>query len=187
MTNLIISFILTHGAFLGSFNWTTNGSGDDALGGQVQFTAKTCKNYDIIQAARLTNDNKTDFIWTGSDAPRNQMKSKNKFFIDHKTSGCVKGKSCSPYFGDHWKTGHQKGHKQSPARIEDYPYGWVYFEKIELESCVKCLDNGKFIGCMKWGGVFPVYGDKFILNPSSSNAPSKDFNEALSRFTRYYK
>jgi hypothetical protein len=184
---LILSIIMASGTFSANINWTTNDLGDDVLGGKIAFTAKQCSKYELIQAARVLDNQGQDLVWKMGEQKRNEIKSQNGYFIDHLSFKCQKGKPCSPLYRDHWPSGGQAGSKTHAAKLEDYPFGWSEFSKITLETCAWCSETKTVLGCITWGGEFPLIGSKTITPVHHSSTPSKDFVEALDKFHKFYK
>ena len=117
---------------------------------------------------------------------------KGGHFVDHKAFACVPGASCSPYFRDHWanpresEDGFQLDGRSAPSSLVDYPFGWQILEKISLESCARCVENGKFLGCAEWGARWPIAGRRSITPITIHPKPSNTFLAALRRFEKFY-
>lgn len=165
--------------------WTTNDLGLDVLGSKIEYLDKSCNNYNLIQIAKVTNNKDQNVIWEMGEKPRNLLQSVNGYYIDHLASKCEQNKKCSPFFNDHWKQGGQIGKYLEKAKIEDYPYGWDKIKAINLEICASC--NGTILNCLKYGGEFPMIGNKKIYSIEFNQKPSSDFIEALDKFNIYYK
>ena len=69
----------------------------------------------------------------------------------------------------------------------DASFGWEFFESITLENCAYCVDDKKFMACVKWGGSFLTDGTKNIFPINHTKLPSKTFKGALQKFNDYYK
>jgi hypothetical protein len=166
-------------------SWTLNDLGLDVLGAKIQYMDMKCDNYNLIQIARVIDNNNQNIIWEMGESPRNQLRSVNGYYIDHLANKCTKNSKCSPFFNDHWKEGGMSGNLKQKATIEDYPYGWDKIRSINLEVCGSC--NGKVMNCLKYGGEFPTVGEKKLYKVEFNEKPSEDFNQALKLFNEYYK
>jgi hypothetical protein len=134
------------------------------------------------------------------EAPRNLMRTVEKrvagveggYFLDHDAFKCTAGQPCSPYYRDSWanpresRDGFVAGGHAAVASLVDYPFGWSTFETISLEACARCVDTGRFLGCVKWGGAMPPIGARRVLPIQMSDAPSPTFLAALARFETFY-
>ena len=191
--------------FSASVTWTSDpDTGEDVLRGYVQYTppaaSKSCASIRLIQVARVEVTPGQELQWQGSEENRNQMRTQADpshgiepgYFVDHDAGKCSEEKSCSPYYRDSWpiadesQDGSNIGSTPKIASLVDYPVGWTQFQRITLESCARCVDTGEFYGCVSWGGNWPDTGERAILGPKLSAAPSPTFLASLSAFIRFY-
>lgn len=187
-----------NGSIQAKIIWDKNEFQDDILSGDIKFKpdsrTKDCNNIGFVQIAKLKDNKGNDLSWdqTSGQAARNQIKTKNHWFIDHDATKCEKNKNCSKFFIDHWHNNCSYGSKKSnddimAAQIKDYPFGWVNFSSIELESCAVCKDSNEIYSCVKWGAKWPLIGNKEISSIEVEQSPSNDFIEANNLFDNYYK
>jgi hypothetical protein len=168
----------------------------EPLNGVVKFTPKEnlgCENISVIQIAKVVDNSGNDYEWPLGEAPRNEMRTADGYFVDHEAWGCTNKPSqpCSPYYRDHWpneEDGSQDGSSMvgepvKPTILVDYPYGWEYISRINLEACAMCRATGESL----WGGVWPVVGERDFDIKGSSEEPSETFYQALKLFTKYYE
>lgn len=196
------SFEGSHGLFSADVSWTVNEFKLDVLRGRIEFTpndAVVCPSIRGIQTARVEQAQNQDFHWSGNDAPRNEMKTKDReqrtpgFFVDHDPALCKDGKACSPYYRDSWPNSDESadgfraaGGSAQAASIIDYPYGWTQFEEISLETCMVCDETGQVFGCVDWGAIWPAVGERRLHRPKFHEVPSATFWRALRNFQKYY-
>jgi hypothetical protein len=177
----------------------------DVLRGYVEYSpevdqSRSCTNIRFIQVAKTTQGGGVDYDWPGLEENRNLLRTsgqmgagiKSGYFVDHKASSCSPGMPCSPYFRDHWanqresEDGFQIGERSAAASLVDYPFGWETLEEISLESCARCAETGKFLGCAEWGARWPTQGRRSIVPIRVRATPSKTFLAALRRFEEFY-
>lgn len=185
-----------HGLISATVLWDRNELGDDVLAGDIKFkpdnAIKNCSNISFIQIAKVTNNKGQDLEWSklSGQSQRNEMKTKNKWFVDHDATKCNKNNQCSKFFIDHWHNNCTYGSKSNDsnfiAQMKDYPFGWTEFSQIELETCAVCKDSNEVYTCIKWGASWPLIGEKKISNISIDPKPSSDFLEAVSNFDAFY-
>lgn len=177
---------------------------EDVLRGRVTFTpgrsAPACRSVRFVQAARVETKLGQDLDWPSGEAPRNLMRTRPDaargvvagYFVDHDAYKCAAGRACSPYFRDSWPNPDESADGANTPRpgraasLVDYPFGWSMFERISLESCARCVDDGSYLGCARWGATWPEIGDRLLAQPSAAAAPSPTFLEALKLFGQYY-
>ena len=187
MTSVVINLLLSTGLFTGSVAWQVNDLGLDALGGKIHFQSKACEKYDFIQAAQVLDNNDNPYKWKMGESNRNKVTTSGGWFIDHLAGKCNKGQPCSPIYTAYWPTEGAQGTKMRPSALEDYPFGWTEFKRIYLETCAVCENNKNILGCVVWGGEFPIVGSKNVLEPTANENSSENFNQALNKFNKFYK
>ncbi len=194
---LAASFRVPFGEFATEESWLIDPlTGEDVLRGRVSFTPSAecpaCREIRMVQIARVEKKAGLDIDWGNGQESRNLMRTPDGYFVDHDALKCAPGKTCSPYFRDSWPNpdesadGGSAPPPGSPASLVDYPFGWTYFERISLETCARCVDTGKFLGCATWGGTWPETGDRTLRESAASAAPSPTFIDALRRFETFY-
>lgn len=202
-----ISARLHDGTVDTSVGWTVDTeTGADVLRGWVAYRPDSrsqkasCQRVRFVQVARVERSDEVDYDWKDGEANRNLIRTsadssqgvEGGFFVDHDAFECSPGDHCSPYFRDYWpnpeesQDGVLDGRFSTQASLVDYPFGWENFERIELESCARCADDGRFLGCAKWGGSWPGRGDRAVLPVRINDRPSPTFFEALRRFDDFY-
>lgn len=169
----------------------------DVLVGILSFEpsaeAHACNKIGFIQAAQVKDLKGQDLLWPGTLASRNKMRSSDGYFVDHDSSRCEAGKSCSPFFNDWWpdesrsKTGEVENGVTEPAGMADFPFGWTAFNSIRLEACAVCADDGEVYGCVKWGATWPSDGPRVLETASASEEPSENFIMAVQKFVEFYQ
>lgn len=177
------------GIFSISTYWTETEFSGDALAGKLKFTPHDDECVSgFIQVAKMTDNKGKDLVFkkgSGLEA-RNEVKTLDGSFVDYNPTKCKKGKPCSPYYIEYWPTDGSYSNEVS-ARMADYPFGWEQFSKIELEACAVCKGSEKkVLGCISWGGEFPVVGDKKVSKPTWKTTSSPEFDAALKKFNTYY-
>ncbi|MDE2292402.1 MAG: hypothetical protein KGL53_09990 [Elusimicrobia bacterium] len=177
--------------------WTSDPmTGEDVLHGRPAFMpdparCPACRSIRLVQVARVEVKPGQDYDWTSGEANRNKMRF-GGFFVDHDANKCAQGAPCSPYYRDSWplpdesQDGSNTGGKPVFASLSDYPYGWTQFQRITLETCARCVDTGRFLGCVRWGGEWPETGDRSFVPLTASDAPSAEFLGALRAFQSFY-
>jgi hypothetical protein len=199
------TFPLSRGTFASEESWLSDPTtGDDVLRGRMTFepgkSCPICRNLRIVQVARVEVKLGADLDWASGQQNRNLIRTRPDaargvvagYFIDHDAIKCSPGAACSPYFRDSWpnpdesQDGSKSPQGDAPASLVDYPFGWQNFERISLESCVRCADTGEFLGCVNWGASWPSVGDRALRVPNASEAPSPTFLEALRLFDSFY-
>jgi Domain of unknown function (DUF4157) len=172
--------------------------------GTIKFTPDAtkcpkCKSIRLVQVVRTFEKPGQDYTWSGAEAPREQVKTKEdkkagvkaNYFVDHIAAGCSKGKNCSLYYRDHApnsavsQDGSNDGKTASVASLWDRPSGDAD-DIFEFETCAKCADSGANLACIDWGFQADGKG-QVTLTPSSEHAtPSATFSAATAAFKKYY-
>jgi len=201
-----VSVPLRSGVVAVSVSWTVDDeTSADVLRGHIEYRpiagqCDSCSNIRFIQVAKTERNGGADYDWQGQEKHRNVLRTSSKmgagiqggYFVDHKAFACAPNAPCSPYFRDHWANaresadGFQLDNSSAPASLVDYPVGWDTLEQISLESCARCVESGKFLGCAEWGARWPPQGPRIIAPIRVRETPSKTFLAALRRFEKYY-
>jgi hypothetical protein len=194
------------GVLSASVSWEVDeDTHEDVLRGWVEYRALggpdcDCTSIRFVQVARIRQTDGRDLEWQLGEAPRNLMRTvadrgagvQSGYFLDHDAFKCTAGRPCSPYYRDSWanpresRDGFVIGNHVAAASLVDYPFGWSMFETISLEACARCVDSGRFLGCVTWGGAMPPIGARRVLPIQMSEAPSPTFQAALARFEAFY-
>jgi hypothetical protein len=194
------------GVLSASVSWEVDeDTHEDVLRGRVEYRPLEgpdcdCTRIRFVQIARVRQTDGRDLTWHLGEAPRNLMRTVEErdagveggYFLDHDAFKCTAGRPCSPYYRDSWanpresRDGFVMGRRVATASLVDYPFGWSMFETISLEACARCIDTGRFLGCVKWGGAMPPIGARRVLPIQISDAPSPTFWVALTRFEAFY-
>jgi hypothetical protein len=171
---------------------------NEVMTGRIEFipskTAPACNALSYIQTAQVLDNQGSQYEWTMDDAPRNEMRSHAGYFVDHMTSQCSKGTSCSPFYRDHWpntdegsRDGRVAPNKVESAILTDYPFGWEYISSIRLEACAVCRDTMQVYGCFQWGGHWGLTTDRTFHPVSAARVPSREWRQALEKFSSHYR
>ena len=186
-------FINKEGTYTIALGWVTNDMGEEAFSSHLEFDPKynkfTCPKSGFIQVAKVLDNNKSDFVWdkTSGQELRNQLKTKDGWFVDFNGPNCKKTEAgCSPFYVDHWSSEGQFGDSTQESKMADYPFGWTKFSRIELESCLVCVDDLQVYGCINYGATWDLTKNKEIIHPQWGFA-SSHFMEALKLFRNYFK
>ena len=189
---------LHSGTLLATVRWTfDNDLTADVLRGRVEFRPNArqcaaCLHIRFIQIARTQRNGGAEYTWTGFEENRNQIRTPDGFFVDHRASACTNGEHCSPYFRDSWANpresadGFLRGKSVGAASLVDYPFGWDVMQHISLESCARCVETGEYLGCAKWGAEWKPVSPRRITAIQVEEKPSATFLNALEKFETFY-
>jgi hypothetical protein len=191
---------LPEGSFSVLQEWAQLESGpmfNEVMTGNIAFTpsrsAPVCRSISFVQMAQVLDNHGKNYEWPLDEAPRNTMRSRAGFFVDHLASQCNQGEKCSPFYRDFWpntEEGSKDGSVSSSSTVSavlvDYPFGWEFISSIRLEACAVCRDTMKVYGCFNWGGHWGLTSDRAFHPVSATSTPSAEWNEALQRFNGYY-
>lgn len=200
------SLPVREGVFTGRVKWTYSPeTGTDILLAKISFdpsTTRQCQSLRLVQAARVSRGDGTPFVWVGGLSARNAMSTAKSTFIDHDPATCRKGEPCSPFYRDHWANPQTSQEGQNlkgvsvTSSLEDAPFGWTEYEKIELETCAVCVNQSRIesykinplriMGCFHWSGEFLQVGERNVPKFKASPWPTGEFLESLARFKAYY-
>lgn len=206
-----LELVLDSGTFTLDVDWMFEISrAAEILRGYVEFTphyeAPGCANISLIQAARLDLELYGDSVWGGGEANREKMKTREDqsqqivghYYIDHQANFSPPQSQRSPFFRDSWPNAKEsadgfisKGSTRS-ASLVDYPYGWdsTYgMDRISLETCAVCRENGYIYGCVQWGAQRPLspWSQREVFFPRARSEPTATFSEALRLFKDFYR
>jgi hypothetical protein len=189
---------------LGTFDvlqeWAQLESGpmfNEVMTGRIVFspkpTAPACKAISYIQIARVLDNYGNNYDWPLEESPRNLIRSKRGYFVDHLASQCAQGKACSPFYRDYWPNDEEGSRDGSvgatgttSAILTDYPFGWETIGSIELEACAVCRETSEVYGCFNWGGHWGLTTDRAFHPASATAAPSAEWSSAVNAFRLYY-
>lgn len=186
------------GSFTARVRWTVDPETlNDVLHGALSFIPSpanaACPKIGFVQVAKVSTEDGSPYRWPLGESPRNEQATEAGFFVDHRAATCAKKqKGCSPDFADHWPNdggsafGKVTETNTETAKLEDYPFGWTEFRRIELEACAVCDKSGEVYGCLRWGGEWPATGSRRVLKIRARATPSESFQKALEKFRRYY-
>jgi hypothetical protein len=189
----------SQGRFAIDLSWTNDpDTGEDALRGFIQYIPSAgqpaCSRLTALQIARVKTESGDNLIWeaiTGQSA-RNSIRTADGFFVDHDALKCQPRHSCSPYFRDSWPNASESSDGSisasgaiSPASMIDYPYGWLDFASIELETCMVCATDSRVLDCVSWGARWGNTTPQTFISPVVG-PESATFKEALARFNSFY-
>jgi hypothetical protein len=187
------------GSFAIDLSWINDpDTGEDALRGFIQYNPHAnlpaCPRLTASQIARVKTESGQNLIWdavTGQSA-RNSIRTVDGFYVDHDALKCQPGHRCSPYFRDSWPNANESSDGSismtglaSPASMIDYPYGWLDFASIELETCMICATDSRVLDCVSWGARWGNTTPQTFMAPVVASQ-SASFKEALSRFFSFY-
>jgi len=201
-----VSIRLRSGTLVAAVSWTVDvETAHDVLRGRIEYRPDAdqpgrCSSIRFIQAARLLRNGGGEYEWQGFEEHRNLLRTNSRtdvgiqggYFVDHKASNCAPATPCSPYFRDHWANpsdsgdGYRTWWGAAPASLVDYPFGWDTMEEIALESCARCVETGEFLGCVEWGGRWPMQGDRVVSPIRVRGTPSRTFLAAFRNFENFY-
>ena len=175
------------------------------LAGRIEFhpdprRCPKCKSIRLVQIVRIFTKPGVPFIWTGSEAGRENVKTKEDrkkgieggYFIDHESADCAKGAGCGIYYRDHFtnamlsQDGSNDGRTAVHASLFDAPAGNAD-DIFEFETCARCHDTGKFLGCVDWGFTVDPQGNVTQSPAYRYKGPSATFADALKTFNSYYR
>ncbi|HVA65968.1 MAG TPA: hypothetical protein VNK24_03470 [Elusimicrobiota bacterium] len=191
---------LKDGTWRADVDWSSDPEdGEDVLAAHLAFTpdaaAPVCRSIRIIQVANMQVSPGKPYQWLAlsGETDRNLTRTPAGYYVDHEAANCSKGKPCSPYYRDSWALPDEShdgqnlpGHVVSSS-IADYPFGWGNFDRISLETCARCVDNGQFLGCATWGAFWPLIGNRPPpFTSAAANVPSASFMAALRLFDSFY-
>lgn len=166
-----------------------------------------CKTIRLIQAVRVTNSDGSGYKYPNPDDhyrfPNmrlfNVLKSTNGYAIDHKPGAFLD--RTSPYYNDTSVQGREAADRERRASldgssgIEAQPTSAMIMDtpkfesgvSVTLELVARCVETGEYLDSLTWGYTSKI-GDTvpMPLVPKASPAPSRDFMEALVKFTAFY-
>ncbi|HEY2290598.1 MAG TPA: DUF4157 domain-containing protein [Thermoanaerobaculia bacterium] len=163
-------------------------------------TCPKCNLIRLVQIVRVFEKPGQPYAFTGGEAPREKMKTKEDakkntkagYFVDHFAKKCSEGKGCSIYYRDHApnatksQDGSNDGKTVSKASLWDHPFGDAD-DVFEFETCARCHDTGSYLGCVDWGFTADAAGTATLTSPFEHGVPSSTFDAAIAAFNKYYK
>jgi hypothetical protein len=200
---------LREGTFFIDMKDESHPGGKSGMSGTITFwpnlTAHESSNIRLVQILKDVDlSTGTDYVWTGTDAPRNATETTadpgsmvtGGFGVDHDPSGVSPRTAradprVSPYYRDYWPNvadshdGWKLGNNRQSASLWDYP-GSHGNRKFQFETTARDAHGGHVYGTVKW--TFTITGgalsnEKVTYHDSASS----NYYAALRAFNTYYR
>jgi hypothetical protein len=172
-----------------SVKWTTDpNSQEDVLRSILSYHGNFKeKTYRWVQIARVQLEDDSDYIFQGFQEDRNSVRTKDGFYLDQNYDICrINIDKCSFIYRDHFENPNESAEIDNLSQMADFPFGWRYFKRITLESCLYNTKTKKIMDCVHWGAEWSIQGEQKIFEPKYHATPSPAFIDALNRFKMFY-
>lgn len=164
----------------------------------------------LVQTAdleRLDQPGDPDYVWTGGEANRENVKTDEGTFVDMLHGNLPADRNAEPWYWQGFPTANpdttaQQNHfgwnrgpgDSEPATLADYP-GWSVPARFTFETVAMGRDNRTIYGAIRWG--FEINGTNLTTNEwtevpqilqsgSGERYQSGTFDEALGNFRDFY-
>lgn len=151
----------------------------------------------LVQIARAVDQFGAQHQWTGGDAPRNDMRTKDGFYVDHDPAKWASHKPSQgpvpPYYGESYgeanKDGFKKGKNIRPAILEDRPsFGGT--RTTNFETVATAVDKPPYVySVLLWGFKTNAARDAepvTDVTATPADRPTAAYGAALAQFDKYY-